>query len=65
MALLSLTCTHLLDPLRLVAAVVASCAAVAAFALPLRLNIRLAIAAAVAVGVLAPKSPSLGTRGRP
>jgi predicted branched-subunit amino acid permease len=53
MALLALTCTQLRSPSTWVAAVVASCAAVAAYALPLKLNIVLAIAAAIAVGVLA------------
>jgi predicted branched-subunit amino acid permease len=53
MALLALTCTQLRDPSSWVAAVVACCAAVAAYALPLKLNIVVAIAAAVAVGVLA------------
>ena len=52
MALLALTCTQLRNPSTWVAAVVASCAAVAAYALPLKLNIVVAIAAAVAVGVI-------------
>jgi predicted branched-subunit amino acid permease len=53
MALLALTCTQLRDPSTWVAAVVACCAAVAAYALPLKLNILVGIAAAVAFGVLA------------
>ena len=53
MALLALTCTQLRNPSTWVAAVVAACAAVAAYALPLKLNILVAIAAAVAFGVLA------------
>lgn len=52
MALLALTCTQLRSPSSWVAAVVAACAAVAAYALPLKLNVVVAIAAAVAVGVL-------------
>ena len=56
MALLALTCTQLRNPVTWVAAVVASCAAVAAYALPLKLNIIVAIAAAVAVGVLADRA---------
>lgn len=53
MALLALTCTQLRSPSTWVAATVAACAAVAAYALPMKLNIVVAIAAAVAVGVLA------------
>jgi predicted branched-subunit amino acid permease len=53
MALLALTCTQLRSPSSVAAAVVAGCAAVAAYGLPLRLNILVGIAAAVAVGVLA------------
>jgi predicted branched-subunit amino acid permease len=53
MALLALTCTQLRSPSTWVAALVACCAAVAAYALPLRLNIVVAISAAVAVGVMA------------
>jgi predicted branched-subunit amino acid permease len=53
MALLALTCNLLRDTSTVMAAIVASCAAVAAYALPLRLNIVVAIAAAVAVGALA------------
>jgi predicted branched-subunit amino acid permease len=53
MALLALTCTQLRSPSTSVAALVAACAAVAAYGLPLRLNIVVAIAAAVAVGALA------------
>lgn len=52
MALLALTCTQLRSPSTSVAAVVAACAAVAAYGLPLRLNIVVAISAAVAVTAL-------------
>ncbi|MCU0968610.1 MAG: AzlC family ABC transporter permease [Rubrivivax sp.] len=61
LALLGLMCSLLGDRSALVAAVVAGCAAVAAYALPLRLNIVVAIAAAVAIGLLldhtAPRRP--------
>jgi predicted branched-subunit amino acid permease len=60
MALLALTCTQLRNPVTWVAAVVAGCAAVAAYALPLKLNIIVAIAAAVAVGVLADRASARG-----
>jgi predicted branched-subunit amino acid permease len=53
MALLALTCTQLRNYSTWVAAVVAACAAIAAYALPLKLNILVAIAAAVAFGILA------------
>jgi len=53
MALLALACSQLRSRSTWVAAVVAACAAVAAYGLPLRLNIVVAIAAAIAVGVLA------------
>jgi predicted branched-subunit amino acid permease len=52
MALLALTCALLGSPATWVAASVAGCAAVAAYALPLKLNLLVAIAAAVAVGVV-------------
>lgn len=64
MALLALTCTQLRDRSTLGAAVVASCAAVAAYALPLKLNILVAIAAAVAVGVLADHARGAGAGTR-
>ena len=48
-----------------VAAVVAGCAAIAAYALPLKLNIIVAIAAAVAMGVLANQAKILRGSGRP
>ena len=51
-ALLALMCSLLVDKASLVAAAVAGCAAVAAYALPLKLNILVAIAAAVAIGLL-------------
>lgn len=60
MALLALTCTQLRNPTTWIAAVVAGCAAVAAYALPLKLNILVGIAAAVAVGVLAGRAPTRG-----
>lgn len=52
LALLGLTGSLLSDRATWLAAAVAGCAAVAAFALPFKLNIVVAIAAAVAVGVL-------------
>jgi predicted branched-subunit amino acid permease len=52
MALLGLTCALLVDRASLVAAAVAGCAAVAAYALPLKLNVLVAIAAAVAIGLM-------------
>jgi predicted branched-subunit amino acid permease len=58
MALLALTCTQLRSPITWVAAVVAACAAVAAYALPLKLNILVAIAAAIAIGALADRLPA-------
>lgn len=57
LALLGLTYSLLSDRATWVAAVVAGCAAVAAYALPLRLNIVVAIAAAVAIGVLMDHAP--------
>lgn len=52
LALLGLSYSLLKDRNTWVTGAVASCAAVAAYALPLRLNIMVAIAAAVAVGLL-------------
>ncbi|MCW5633152.1 MAG: AzlC family ABC transporter permease [Rubrivivax sp.] len=52
LALLGIALSLTSDRATAVAALVAGCAAVAAYALPLRLNIVVAIAAAVAVGVL-------------
>lgn len=52
LALLGLTASLLSDRATWVAAVVAGCASVAAYALPLKLNIVVAIAAAVAMGIL-------------
>ena len=52
LAMLGLTYGLLTDRTTWVAAIVAGCAAVAAFALPLKLNIVVAIAAAVAAGLL-------------
>jgi predicted branched-subunit amino acid permease len=51
-ALIGLMCSLLTDKASVVAAAVAGCAAVAAYALPLKLNIVVAIAAAVAIGLL-------------
>ena len=59
MALLALTCTQLRNPTTWIAAVVAACAAVAAYALPLKLNILVAIAAAIAFGVMARHVPNV------
>lgn len=53
LAMLGLTYGLLRDRVTWTAAVVAGCAAVAAYALPLKLNIVVAIAAAVAFGVMA------------
>ena len=52
LALLGLMYSLVADRATLVAAAVAGCAAVAAYALPLKLNIVVAIAAAVAIGLL-------------
>jgi len=65
MALLALTCTQLRSPSSWVAAVVAACAAVAAYALPLKLNVVVAIAAAVAVGVLSDRVSAARKRAAP
>lgn len=64
MALLALTCAQLRSPATWGAAIVAACAAVAAFALPLRLNILIAIAAAVAFGVMADHARSARARSK-
>ena len=60
LALLGLLNTLLDDRATWVAAAVAGCAAVAAYALPLRLNIVVAIAAAVAMGLLMEQLPRQG-----
>ena len=52
LALLGLTCSLLEGRATWLAAAVAGCAAVAAYALPLKLNILVAIASAVAIGLL-------------
>jgi predicted branched-subunit amino acid permease len=65
MALLALTCTQLRSPSTWVAATIAACAAVAAYALPLKLNILVAIAAAVAVGALADHARPARTGAKP
>ena len=64
MALLALTCTQLRSPSTWVAAVVAACAAVAAYALPMKLNIVVAIAAAVAFCVLADRARPHGAKAK-
>jgi len=51
-ALIGLMCSLLQDKASIVAAAVAGCAAVAAYALPLKMNILVAIAASVAIGLL-------------
>lgn len=53
LAMLGLTYGLLRDRVTWIAAIVAGCAAVAAYALPLKLNIAVAIAAAIAVGLMA------------
>ncbi|HSI50090.1 MAG TPA: AzlC family ABC transporter permease [Ideonella sp.] len=64
LALLGLVGSLLSDRATWIAAVVAGCAAVAAYSLPLKLNIVTAIAAAVAIGVLMDhfKAPALPAR---
>lgn len=62
MALLALTCSQLRSRSTWVAALVAGCAAIAAYGLPLRLNIVVAIAAAVAIGVMAQHARPEGAR---
>ncbi len=65
MALLALTCTLLRSRSSWIAAILASCAAVAAYALPLKLNVVVAIAVAVAVGVLSDRVVAARARSRP
>ena len=62
LALLGIAASLLTDRATAVAAVVAGCAAVAAYALPLKLNIVVAIAAAVAMGVLMDQGRQLNQR---
>ena len=57
LALLGLACSLLADRATGVAAAVAGCAAVAAYALPYKLHIVVAIASAVAIGLLMDHSP--------
>lgn len=57
LALLGLVYSMLSDRATWIAAAVAGCAAVAAYALPLKLNILVAIAAAVAIGLLIENTP--------
>lgn len=64
MALLALACTQLRSPVTAVAAVVAGCAAVAAYALPLKLNIIVGIAAAVAACALTERMPAFRAGGK-
>jgi predicted branched-subunit amino acid permease len=65
-ALLALACSLLNERASWVAAAVAGCAAVAAYALPLRLNIVVAIAAAVAIALLLDHlGPARHRRGSP
>lgn len=52
LALLGVACSMLAGRIELLAALVAACGAIAAFALPLRLNILVGIAAAVVVGLV-------------
>jgi predicted branched-subunit amino acid permease len=66
LALLGLTGSLLSDRSTWIAAAVAACASVAAFALPFKLNIVVAIAAAVAVGILLDHfKPALPEQGQP
>jgi predicted branched-subunit amino acid permease len=65
MALLALTCTQLRSPSTWVAALMAACAAVAAYALPLKLNVVVAIAAAVAVGALSDRFGAGRAKAKP
>lgn len=66
LALLGIACSMFTDRATLLAAAVAGCAAVAAYALPLKLNILVAIAAALAMGLLmdqlrGPRPPAAGS----
>jgi predicted branched-subunit amino acid permease len=64
LALLGLFCALLSDKATAVAAVVAGCAAIVAFALPFKLHIVVAIAAAVCVGLMMDGSDDAGRRLR-
>ena len=64
LALLGLICALLSDKATAVAAVVAGCAAIAAFALPFKLHIVVAIAAAVCVGLMIDGGDDAGRRLR-
>ena len=64
LALLGLTFSLLSDRATWVAAAVAGCASIAAYALPLKLNIVVAIAAAVAAGLLMDRLPKASARSR-
>ena len=59
LALLGMVCALVNSRLRLLAALVAACAAVLCYALPLKLNILAAIASAVALCLLAEQTPGL------
>ena len=62
LALLGLAYSLVFDKATALAAVVAACAAVAAFALPFRLYVVVAIAAAVCVGLMIDGGSSAGRR---
>jgi predicted branched-subunit amino acid permease len=62
LALLGLICALLSDKATVVAAVVAGCAAIAAFALPFKLHIVVAIAAAVCIGLMIDGGDDVGRR---
>lgn len=62
LSLLALTGALLIDRGTWIAAVVAGCAAIAAYALPFKLNIVVAIVAAVAIGLLLDHVPSARTK---
>lgn len=64
LALLGLTYSMVSDRATLLSAVIAGCAAVAAFALPLRLHLVVAIAAAVCVGLVIDSGGDAGRRVR-
>jgi predicted branched-subunit amino acid permease len=63
LTLMALTCSLLKDRITWSAAVVAACAAVAAYALPLKLNVLVAIASAVAMGLMLERALD-ATKGR-
>jgi predicted branched-subunit amino acid permease len=65
LSLIGLACSLLADRASWVAAGVAACAAVAAYALPLKLNIVVAIAAATAIGLLMDHHTQRATKAAP